>query len=244
MGFDRAGLEVFERFNFDRPPVGVKFVSELPDSMDRLNDKMALCEMLKRAQEGHAFYGDSDNHACGAGAYVLGLKDIQERYLNGEFGAALGIFDSPRAASRVYHYTPRIARGAVKYVLFAPLEKLKYEPDVFICLARPDQTEILLRALSYRTGQMWTSRYSPVIGCAWILVHPYLSGELNYSVTGLGHGMKRRKLFPQGYQLVAIPFDRLPSMILSLKEMPWTPPAYQPDGFDFVKRVIDELGLE
>lgn len=109
MGFDRAGLEVFERFNFDRPPVGVKFISKLPDSMERLKGQLALCEMLKEAQDGMAFYADVGNHACSAGAYVLGLKDIQERYLNGEFGAALRIFNSPRAASRVYDYIPRIA---------------------------------------------------------------------------------------------------------------------------------------
>ncbi|MBW2063405.1 MAG: DUF169 domain-containing protein [Deltaproteobacteria bacterium] len=244
MEYNNNDLDVFERFNFVSPPIGVKFSPKLPGTMDRLEGNLALCEMLKRAQEGMAFYADCENHACSAGAYVLGQKDIQERYLNGEFGAALKIFHSPRAAGRVYHYIPKIAKGVVKYTLFAPLHKFEYDPDVLICLSRPDQTEILLRALSYRTGTMWSSRYSAVIGCAWIFVYPYLSGELNYSATGLGHGMKRRKLFPEGYQLVAIPFDQLPSIVRALREMPWDLPAYQPDGFKFVQGVISELGLE
>jgi hypothetical protein len=62
-------------------------------------------------------------------------------------------------------------------------------------------------------------------------------------MTGLGNGMKRRKLFPEGQQLVSIPFDILPSMLQTLKDMPWVLPAFEPDGDQFVKGVLDELGL-
>jgi uncharacterized protein (DUF169 family) len=123
------------------------------------------------------------------------------------------------------------------------LAKLPFDPDVLIILAETSQTEILLRAMSYRTGKMWVSKYSPAIGCAWILTYPYLTGELNYAVTGLGHGMKRRKLFPEGRQFVAIPFDLLPSMLQTLQDMPWVLPAYKPDGMEFVKRLLTKLGI-
>ena len=112
-----------------------------------------------------------------------------------------------------------------------------------ILLADTPQTEILLRALSYRTGQMWISRYTPAIGCAWIYTYPYLSGELNYTIAGLGHGMKRRKLFPEGRQIISIPFDLLPSLLQTLQEMPWVLPAYKPDGLEFVGDLLSDLGL-
>jgi len=70
-----------------------------------------------------------------------------------------------------------------------------------------------------------------------------LSGKLNYSVTGLGHGMKRRKLYPEGRQIVSIPFDLLPSILKTLHEMPWVLPAYKPDGMEFVGRLLSELGV-
>jgi uncharacterized protein (DUF169 family) len=244
MEFNKNNLAIFNQINFEAPPVGVKLTSKPPESLDRLDENLALCEMLKKAQEGHAFYADARNHTCGAGAYVLGQVDIHDPYQSGEFGAALKIFDSPRSAGRVYHYIPKIAKGVANYLSLAPLDKLDYDPDVLVCLSRADQTEILLRAMSYRTGEMWSSRYSPVIGCAWIVVYPYLTGQLNYSITGLGHGMKRRKLFPEGKQIVAIPFDRLSDIIEALKEMPWVLPAYEPGGNDFVRQVITELGLE
>ena len=204
---------------------------------------MAFCEMLKRAQEGNAFFVDAENHTCDAGLYVLGQADAPEPYISGEFGAGLKIFEGPRSASRLYQYIPRIGRGVVHYVGFSPLNKLLFDPDVLVILANTGQTEILLRAMSYRTGKMWLSRFSPAIGCGWIFIYPYLTGELNYTMTGLGHGMKRRKLFPEGMQLISIPFDLLSSMLQTLRDMPWVLPAYEPEGPEFVKQLLIELGI-
>jgi uncharacterized protein (DUF169 family) len=228
---------VLDRFDFDAQPVGVKFQVERPGLVEKLGEKMAFCEMLKRAQEGNAFYADAENHTCEAGLYVLGQADASAPFVSGRFGAGLQIFEEPRAASRLYQYIPKIDRGVVTYVAFSPLDVLAFEPDVLIFLANTSQTEILLRAMSYRTGKMWS------IGCAWIYIYPHLTGELNYTVTGLGHGIKRRKLFPEGLQLVSVPFDLLPSLLQTLRDMPWVLPAYKPDGQEYVKRLLIELGL-
>jgi uncharacterized protein (DUF169 family) len=236
-------LAILDKFEFDVQPVGVKLAAKRPDRVERLNENMALCEMLKKAQGGNVFYSDKENHTCDAGPYVLGQADAPEPFVSGRFGAGLKIFEEPRSASRLYHYIPRIGKGVVNYVAFSPLNKLPFDPDVLIILSKTSQTEILLRAMSYRTGKMWSSRCSAAIGCAWIFVYPYITGELNYTITGLGHGIKRRNLFPEGRQLVSVPFDLLPSMLQTLKDMPWVLPAYQPDGPEFVKRLLVELGI-
>ena len=97
--------------------------------------------------------------------------------------------------------------------------------------------------MSYKTGEMWQSRYSSAIGCAWLFAYPYLSGKVNFIGTGLGFGMRRRKLFPEGRQFVSIPFDQMPSILQTLREMPWTPRAYQPDGMEYVKELHIKLGI-
>jgi uncharacterized protein (DUF169 family) len=237
-------LSILDRFNIDVQPVGVKFLARRPDRIDKLDEKLAFCEMLKKAQEGKAFFANAENHACEAGLYVLGQADVPGPYISGEFGAGLRIFQEPRSAARLYHYIPRISPGVANFVAFSPLNALPFDPDVLIILAQTNQTEILLRAMSYRTGQMWSSKFSAAIGCAWIMVYPYLTGKLNYVITGLGHGMKRRNLFPEGRQLVSIPFDHLPSLLQNLQEMPWDLPAFQPDGQEFVQRLVNELGLD
>jgi uncharacterized protein (DUF169 family) len=235
-------LSIFDKFNFQIPVIGVKFLIEKPDNINRLNRKMALCEMLKLAQEGNVFYSDHENHECGGGKHVIGAE-VEQPYTNGQFGAGLCVFDGTRSASRIYQYIPAIGKGKVNHIVFAPLNKLNFEPDVVVITANTDQAEILLRASTYKTGKIWVSKWSAVMGCAWLLAYPYLTGEVNYSVTGLGHGMKRKKLFPANMVLISIPFDILPGFIQVLKEMPWVPPAFKPDGSEFVKKLCNRLGL-
>jgi uncharacterized protein (DUF169 family) len=244
MSQTKIDLSILDKFEFEAPPVGVKFSARPPDRMKRLDENLAFCEMLKRAQEGKTFFADARSHTCEAGLYVLGQGEAPDPYISGEFGAGLKIFEEPRTAGRLYHYIPRIAKGVVRYTAFSPMADLPFDPDVLIVLARTGQTEILLRAMSYRTGKMWSSKYSAAIGCAWIYIYPYLTGELNYTLTGLGHGMKRRKLFPEDRQLISIPFDLLPSLLQNLREMPWELPAFRADGDEFVRQLIDTLGLK
>jgi uncharacterized protein (DUF169 family) len=243
MSLTREDFSVLDKFAFDAPPVGVKFSPRRPATMERLDEKMAFCEMLKKAQQGHAFFADAENHACEAGLYVLGQADSPEPFISGEFGAGLRIFEEPRSASRLYLHIPKLGKGVIASVAFAPLEKLTFDPDLLVILASTEQTEILLRAMSYRTGEVWESKFTAAIGCAWTYVYPYLTGKLNYNVTGLGHGMKRRKLFPEGRQILSIPFDLLPSILKNLQEMPWVLPAYEPDGMQFVGKLLSDLGV-
>ncbi|MHB8092644.1 MAG: DUF169 domain-containing protein [Syntrophales bacterium] len=243
MVLTKKDFAILSKFEFPVQPVGVKFLVKRPEDIERLNEKMALCEMLKKAQAGNVFYADKESHTCEAGTYVLGQADAPEPFISGQFGAGLQIFDGPRSASRLYSYIPRIKENVVHYVAFSPLDKLSFDPDVLIILAKTSQSEILLRAMSYRTGEMWSSKTSAAIGCAWLYVYPYLTGKLNYTTCGFGHGMKRRDLFPEGHQLIAVPFDILSSILQTLQEMPWILPAYKPDGLEFVKSLLVELGF-
>jgi uncharacterized protein (DUF169 family) len=219
----------------------VKFSPVPPDNLQRLVKKLALCEMLREAQEGNSFYAGKENHACEAGPYVLGQGEVREAFLNGKYGAALKIFSGTRSASRLYQHIPVLKSGLVNYLYFSPLEKVNFKPDLIIMVTDVEQTEIILRALSYDTGQAWTSRFTPAMGCAWTYIYPYKTGKLNYSITGLGHGMKRRKLYPEGKQVISIPSDLFPLIFTALGEMEWELPAYKEDGNTFVKKLIESM---
>lgn len=234
---------ILEKFGFEAAPVGVKFLTRIPDNLPRLEENLPFCQMLKKAQEGDFFYADDANHSCEGGLYVLGRVEVSDPILSGEFGAGLKVYESPRSASRLYPKLPRMGKGLVKFVAFAPVNKLTSDPDLLVILSGVEQTEILLRAMSYRSGEVWLSRMTPVIGCAWIFIYPYLNGKLNYITTGLGHGMKRRHLFPPGRQIISIPFDLISSMLENLREMPWVLPGYRPDGPEYFKRLRTDLGL-
>jgi uncharacterized protein (DUF169 family) len=240
----KKSFAILEDFKFDSQPVGIKYLTRAPRAIARLNEKMTLCEMLKRAGKGEAFYAPLEMHSCDGGTYVLGQSEVPEQFINGEYGAALGVFADTRAASRLYHYVPRLARGVVKFVALAGLSKLNFDPDVLLVLADTTQAEIILRAYSYKSGRKWANHYSPALGCAWLFAQPFISSEINFMPTGLGFGMRRRKLFPEGRIFVSIPYDVLPELLQTLKEMPWLPEAYREDGLEFVKKLRARLGLK
>ena len=237
-------IDMLNKLNLERRPVAVKFLIRQPEGVDKLEETVFFCEMLKIAQEGKAFYADSTNHMCDAGLYLTGGKDVLPPYTNGEYGAGLKVFNEPRAARRIYEFIPKLEKGTIHYVAFSPLDKLSFEPYLLILVGNVEKTEILLRAMSYTTGKMWVSRYSSVMGCAWVFLYPYLTGELNYSLTGLSFGMKAKKVLPAGLQIISIPYDLFPTMLENLKDMPWVLPFFQPDGPEFRKRLRIELGLD
>jgi len=139
--------------------------------------------------------------------------------LSGQVGPRLGIYKEARANRRVYPPVPTLAKGTVRYVVFAPMDKLTFDPDVLVCTATSEQAEILLRAYAHTSGKMWQAKGTTVIGCAWLFIHPYLSGELNFTVTNLGTGMRARQILPEGLVLVAIPYDLIPMIIENLNDM-------------------------
>lgn len=233
-------LSIFDKFNFERKPVGVKFLLMKPAGIKKLDKKLAFCEMLPEAQEGSTFYATKEDFEC-VGPILLGMVGHDPIFESGQIGPRLEIFKEARANSRLYPYIPRVTSNIVNYVAFAPLDKLTFEPDVLVLATNPAQAEIILRASSYTTGKMWCGKATPVMGCAWILIYPYLSGEINFIITGLIHGIKARQVFPDGIILISIPWDLIPMMVENLKEMEWEPAAFTEGRDAHNQRLKDEV---
>jgi uncharacterized protein (DUF169 family) len=239
-------LAILEKFNFERKPVGVKFLSTRPRGLKKPDKLLDFCEMLVEAQQGKAFYVTSDDFTC-IGPLLLGMIAEEPIFESGQVGPKLGVFKDARANRRIYQYLPRLAKNAVKFVAFAPLDKLTFEPDLLIILAIVTQAEIFIRAKSYTTGEMWSARGTAAAGCAWLYLYPLLSGEMNMTVTGFGFGMRSRRLFPEGRILLSIPWDKLPQILKSLEEMEWVPESYTLGAAGHkkkVKKIVEELKKE
>jgi uncharacterized protein (DUF169 family) len=216
---------ILEKFDFERPPVGVKFLAVKPEGLPRPEKQLDFCEMLVEAQNGKAFYVTKDDFTC-IGAILLGMTEGDPRYESGRIGPKLGVFKEDRANRRVYQYLPRLPKKSINYLAFAPLDKMTFEPDILIIMANNSQAEIFIRAWSYTTGEVWKARGTTVAGCAWIYLYPYLNGEINFTVTGFGFGMKARLLFPENRILLTIPWERLAGVLKNLAEMEWVPESY------------------
>jgi uncharacterized protein (DUF169 family) len=239
-------LSIFNKFEFERKPVGVKFLPTKPDGIKRLDKILDFCEMLVEAQNGSTFYVAKENFTC-IGPLVLGMVDSDPIFESGRVGPKLEVFKDANANRGIYQFIPKLAKDTANYVAFSPLDKLSFEPDVLIVTADPSQAEIILRANSYATGNMWSAKGTPVAACAWLYIYPYVSGELNFMMPGFSFGMNSRRLFPEGLLLISIPRDLLPSMVKNLQDMNWVPHSYtigREEHKKKVKGIVEALRRE
>ncbi|WP_373657651.1 DUF169 domain-containing protein [Sporomusa acidovorans] len=182
--------------------------------------------MLTVAQTAEPFYTTKENHECKAGPILTGMVEPDPVFESGQVGPKLGVYEDPRANRQIYQSMSRLERNTVNYIAYASLDKLTFDPDLLIITAKPSQAEILLRAASYRTGKGWNAKGTSVLGCAWLYMYPYVQGEINLMVTGLHHGMKARKLLPEGLLLITLPYQLLPEIAANLGKIEWDLPQY------------------
>jgi uncharacterized protein (DUF169 family) len=246
MDTTRRDYSTFDRFEFERQPVGIKFLLNRPEGLEQTDKVMPICRLFTEAQTGQPFYATKDNFSC-VDRLVLGMVDAEPTTESGQIGAKERIYQEARANSRIYHHIQKIPGGTIRYVAFSSLDKLTFEPDLLIITAKPSDAEIIFRALSYSIGKPLTSRITPVLTCAWIFAYPYITGEMNYTVTGIGYGIRMQRVLPEGLFLITVPYDVIPMLIENLKEMEWVLPMTtlsEEDRKEFGAKIMEEIQEE
>jgi len=67
----------------------------------------------------------------------------------------------------------------------------------------------------------------------------YITGEVNYVVSGMTFGIKFIKEPPEGYIIISIPHDWIHTILRNLQEMVWYPPSY--DGKEKHTKIFEEI---
>ncbi len=225
----QTDLSIYHKFNFERPPIGVKFLFFRPEGIEQLamDKNLSFCEMLVEAQKTPTpFYLGKENNETCVGKILLGMQEMEPFAESGQIGDRLGIFQEPRANYIFYQYVPKFAKNIINYVAFSRIDKLAFEPDLLVITATHSQAEIVMRAMTYSTGELYHSKTTPVMGCAWIYIYPYQSGKVNYIIPEMVHGMRGRELFSEGSVLISIPYHWIPIITHNLKEMEWHLPSH------------------
>jgi uncharacterized protein (DUF169 family) len=239
-------FSILEKFNFENKPVAIKFLLNKPEGLERIDASMPICRMFREAQNRAPFYAGKDNFAC-VDRLVLGMDEPTPFLESGQIGAKEKIYQEARANRRIYQYIQKIPKDTIRYVAFATVDNMSFTPDVLIFTATPPQAEILLRALSYSTGKPLVSKITPVLMCAWVFAYPFITGEMNYVVTGIGYGMRTQKILPEGLFLISIPYDLISMLIENLQEMEWVLPMTilgEEERKKYSARVMEEIQRE
>lgn len=222
--------EQFSKLDLPYPAIAVKYHLCRPEGVKHYEgEKLAYCQYLKYAQDHEeSFYITKEDDEC-YGKMALGMVPKPPVTASGQAGADFEMYRSPAACRKLYQEMPVIERGTVNYVQFAPVSLCDFDPDVIMCVADLTKAEILMRATSYISGDFWESKSSPVISCAWMYAYTVISGKVNHITTGYYHGLRRRKAYPAGLEMIAIPFQKIDEVVTALDEMPWTAIAFRED---------------
>ena len=242
-------FSILDKFEFKYAPIGFKYfnVESEPKALglEKLDKRIAWCQMLLEAQSGKAFYAEEDNQFCEPGVFLTGHAELDPIAAGGRIGPPFDIYPDERANRRLYDKIHRLAVGSVHSIGFAPLSKLTFDPDLLILTCdNMDQTERVLRATQYDNGDLIESKMTYVMGCNWMFNYPYISGKINTVTTGVCYGMKMYKLYPAGMQIVSIPWHHIDRVLRNMNEMPWTIPGHPDEKEEFYKKAHARLGVE
>ena len=222
--------DLLARLELEYPAVAIKTRFEIPEGSPHYQgEKLAFCQYVNHAQTTKTrFYITVEDDAC-YGKLAMGMIDIPPVTGSGQAGYDFGCYKSPMPNLQLYQKLPRLVRDTVHYVEFCPAELCDFDPDLLFFVADFPQSDIIMRATSYISGDLWESKSSPVISCAWMYAYPLISGKPNHITTGFYHGLKRRGAYRPGLRMISIPFGKLPEFFTALEEMDWTLIAFRED---------------
>ena len=216
--------DALDLVGLEESPIGVKFDFFRPKDIEHLGKEpgMSLCEIFRLAQtDGRAFYIAYDDEQTCVGKKFLGMEPLDPFARTGQIGERLGVFDDPRNNAKLYPQISMMPEGTVNFVSFAPVKKMDFEPDVLVISTTPDKGEVIMRAATRSTGMAYVSKCTPVMGCTWFLIYPYLTNEINYILPQLVHGLHGRELYTDpATMLISIPYKWIPVVLANLRNMP------------------------
>jgi len=213
--------ELFSKLDLPYSAVALKYCYSQPKGVNHVGKTLSFCQFVKECQDrNEQFFVTKDDDNC-FGKMALGMIPKPALGASGQVGFDFGCYKTQAASARQYHHLTTLTPGAHNFIWFSPISICDFDPDLVIAIAPTDKADIIMRATSYISGDLWESKSSNVLSCTWLYAYPYVSGKVNFCITGLHHGLKRRKVYPAGLHIIAIPYQKLDEVVQALDEMDW-----------------------
>lgn len=199
-------------------PVAVTYSME-PASNEKPGKNMACGALMDAALKGRIINLSKENSACGGGTTHLGLGlphiplsdadlKLKEFLTKGE-----KLFRSLAALHRM-SLMPPPPTGLAKYVVFSPMEKAEFEPDVVVFVCNAEQGCRLITLATFSDGVPPKPNISGSL-CYMTVTYSMVTGEVNLSP---GDYTARRFQHCRPDQLfVSIPYHRMHNLMQSIE---------------------------
>ena len=184
-GYDMVSRELKERLGLEKSPVAIKFIlreEDIPEGIKKIDENIRHCEMVQKASQGETFYATAEEQMCKGGASAIGLMETPEKIKTGEFYQSLGRFSSLGSAKRTMESIPKID-PMMKAIIYAPLEDVKFDPDVIVVISKPAQAMKLAQAMVYTRGGRVEASFSGIQSvCADAVAGPFVNNTANFTL--------------------------------------------------------------
>jgi uncharacterized protein (DUF169 family) len=182
------GVKLKEILKLEREPVAIKWSVRKPKNIKKEEGKSRFCTKLDKASNGEIFYSTVDEEECMGGMRYSGMKDRKELPKNMQSGAFLvpaGVYKSIPAVQRSWQENMPIEAGIFDAVIFSPLSKVDFEPDIIFLVCNSEQAMMILHANAYDSGSHGLGADSGPI-CSSMASVPYLTGKVTYGFGDIG----------------------------------------------------------
>ncbi len=184
-GYDVISSKIKEKLGLSKSPVAVKFVlrpEDIPEGIKKIDEGARHCEMVQKASRGEIFYATGEEQTCKGGAAALGLVEPPEKVKTGEMYLGLGRFSSLGSAKRTMDAIPKIEH-MMYALMYAPLEKAEFDPDVIVVICTPAQAMILAQAIVYTLGGRFEADFAGIQSlCADAVAGPFTRKRPNITM--------------------------------------------------------------
>ena len=185
-GYDWVSDKIKEHLGLTKSPVAVKFVlreEDIPEGIKKIEKGARHCELVqKAASTGEVFYATAGEQACKGGAAALGVIEPPEKIKTGEMYHSLGRFSSLGSAKRTVDAIPKID-NMMYALVYAPLEKAEFDPDVIVVICNPAQAMKLAQALVYTLGGRVEADFAGIQSvCADAVAGPFTTKRPNITL--------------------------------------------------------------
>ncbi len=216
------GQKIVEYLKLETPPVAVKLISkggEIPPGIKKVDEVMTHCQFVDRVRTtGETFYTLAEDQMCKIGSGALGLNQIPQEVSSGEsYYKEFKLFSAQGAARRTAEMIPILPPNSIDAILYSPLEKTSFVPDVAVIICNPKKVMLLTQAYMYKTGgRLETSFVGMQSLCSEGVVQAYKEGKVGIGLGCLGS--RNFTTMEDEEMVIGIPIELLTDVVSGLKE--------------------------
>ena len=217
-----CGSEFKSLLQLGGSPVAVKLIpvgqeNEIVGQYQKLDRQLRHCQITDHVRRtGEMFYTTLEEQQCKGGAAALGLTKLSDKVRSGQFYCdSLHHFETVEAAKKTVDQITFLEPHSNSIVLYAPLEKATFDPDVVIFICSPKQAMLLTQGYEYVNGGRIEAAFSGKQSvCSDAVAHVILNDRPNLTI-GCS-GSRAYTKIADGELLYSLPAKDLEKTVIGL----------------------------